>query len=187
MLWRIDLPLVTRYHVIQIRRPEFTKFELGMQRNAKTLRTGLRLRSEAYACMNRSQWSEKCSVWPWLIFEKKCIMFKIMGKGSGGPKDRKPITKSTFFILKTRDAVGWGKTAIKSRDFFFKVELMLILHGFLNMPLSCARHECNGERCPYKKCDKYAFYVNGLVSVLMQTTSSPQRCSLFPQYFEWPT
>ncbi len=47
-----------------------------------------------------------------------------------------------------------------------KVELTLILHGFLNMQLSCARHECNGDRYPYRKCDKYAFCVNVLVSVL---------------------
>ncbi len=38
------------------------------------------------------------------------------------------------------------KNAIKSQDMFLKVEFMLILHGFLNMRLSCARRECNGDR-----------------------------------------
>uniref|UniRef100_A0A8C1W045 Diaphanous-related formin 3 n=1 Tax=Cyprinus carpio TaxID=7962 RepID=A0A8C1W045_CYPCA len=30
--------------------------------------------------------------------------------------------------------------------------------GFLNMQLSCARRECNTDRCPSRKCDKYAWF-----------------------------
>ncbi len=38
----------------------------------------------------------------------------------------------------------------------------LLLHGF---GLSCVRRECNDDRCLSRKCNKYAFCVNGLVSV----------------------
>ncbi len=31
---------------------------------------------------------------------------------------------------------------------FFKVELTIILNGFLNIRLSCGRRQCNGDRCP---------------------------------------
>ncbi len=48
---------------------------------------------------------------------------------------------------------------------FFKVELTIILNGFLNILLSFTRCECNADRCPSRKCDKFAFCVNGLVSV----------------------
>ncbi len=49
---------------------------------------------------------------------------------------------------------------------FLKVELTLIWHGFLNMPLSYARREGNADRCHDRKCAKYVFCVNGLVPVL---------------------
>ncbi len=49
---------------------------------------------------------------------------------------------------------------------FFKIELTIILNGFLNIRLSFARRECNGDRCPSRKCAKYAFCLNGLVPVL---------------------
>ncbi len=44
----------------------------------------------------------------------------------------------------------WGETrpAIKLRDMFFKVELTIILNGFLNILLSFTRCECNADRCP---------------------------------------
>ncbi len=44
---------------------------------------------------------------------------------------------------------------------FFKVELTIILNGFLNIRLSFARRECNADRCPSRKCAKYAFCVSG--------------------------
>ncbi len=46
---------------------------------------------------------------------------------------------------------------------FFEVELTIILNGFLN--ISFVRCEFDGDRCPSRKCAKYAFYVNGLVPV----------------------
>ncbi len=49
--------------------------------------------------------------------------------------------------------------ALKSRDMFLNVDLT-------NMQLFCGRQECNSDRCPSRKCDKYAFSVNCLVSVL---------------------
>ncbi len=48
----------------------------------------------------------------------------------------------------------------------FKVELTIILNGFLNIWLSFARRECNADRCPSRKCAKYTFCVNSLVPVL---------------------
>ncbi len=52
------------------------------------------------------------------------------------------------------------------RHVFFKVELTIILNGFLNIRLSFARRECNADRCPSRICDTFVFCVNGLVSVL---------------------
>ncbi len=62
----------------------------------------------------------------------------------------------------------WGETrpAIKFFKCFFQVELAIILNGFLNIRLTFARRECNADRCPSRKCDTFAFCVNGLVSVL---------------------
>ncbi len=39
---------------------------------------------------------------------------------------------------------------------FLKVELTLILHGF---GLFCVRRECEDDRCPSRKCNKYALCV----------------------------
>ncbi len=64
-------------------------------------------------------------------------------------------SQRVLFHLKTWDAVGWGKTPLSLETCFLKVELTLILHGFLNMRLSCARRECNGDRCHSRICDKY--------------------------------
>ncbi len=50
--------------------------------------------------------------------------------------------------------------------------------------LSCVRRECNNDRCPSRKCNKHAFCMNGLVSVLRYTTSSPHWYSLFLQYLD---
>ncbi len=50
-----------------------------------------------------------------------------------------------LFSFKNMSCSGMGKKMpkTKSQDMFLKVELALILHGFLNMRLSC---ECNGDR-----------------------------------------
>ncbi len=75
-----------------------------------------------------------------------------------------PITKSCLlFHLKTWDAVGRNKVSRNS----FKVELTLNIHGFLNMPLSCARRESNGDTAWFQFWGK----------------QRPHWCSLFPAKF----
>ncbi len=63
MLWLIDLPLVTRWHVMRIHMAEFTKLELWNA--AKCENFSHRLAFPVWRIrmwMNGSQWNEKCSV-----------------------------------------------------------------------------------------------------------------------------
>ncbi len=55
--------------------------------------------------------------------------------------------------------MGWGGKSLEIC--FFKVELALILHGFLNMWLSCARREYNGDRCPSRKLQWFRSNLKG--------------------------
>ncbi len=65
MLWCINLPLVTQYHVMRICRPKFTKLEhWNAAIPAKHFRTGLRFRSDAFACIWMEVNETKCAVWP---------------------------------------------------------------------------------------------------------------------------
>ncbi len=66
--------------------------------------------------------------------------------------------------------MGRDPSRHKVETYFFKVELTIILNGFLNIQLSLARRECNSDRCPSRKCAKYAFCVNGFIPVLTKTT-----------------
>ncbi len=62
--------------------------------------------------------------------------------------------------------MGRDPSRHKVETCFFKLELTIIFNRFLNIRLSFGRHECNSDRCPSRKCDTFAFCVNGLVSVL---------------------
>ncbi len=55
--------------------------------------------------------------------------------------------------------MGWGEKSLEIC--FFKVELALILHSFLNMWLSCARREYNGDRCPSRKLQWFRSNLKG--------------------------
>ncbi len=57
----------------------------------------------------------------------------------------------------------WGELK-KVKTCFFKVELTIIVNGFLNIQLSFARSEWNADRCPSRKCAKYAFLFERLGS-----------------------
>ncbi len=56
---RINLPLVTRCHVMRIRWPEFTKLEFW---NAAKCENSCTASVSGLMLMNGSQWSEKCSL-----------------------------------------------------------------------------------------------------------------------------
>ncbi len=71
---------------------------------------------------------------------------------------------------------------------FLKVELTLILHGFQNMPLSCARCECNGDVeiaiiCILCEQLGFSFDVNNIFSALMFSFSAIFRMSSIQKKF----
>ncbi len=63
-----------------------------------------------------------------------------------------------LFHLKTwYSGMGRDPSPHKVETCFVKVELTIILNGFLIIRLSFPRSECNADRCPSRKRAKYAF------------------------------